>query len=157
MKQINYCLTLVCLVTLSACAANQTPVTLQAVGPEHRAESHSGKTGYLMVYSGWAANANIDRHTPYTVTTADGQTTKNVKNSLDMFDGGPTSIALPTGNYQVAALATHTGRVIVPVHIEAGETTSVYLDGYPHLKETADASTPVVKAPNGTIVGWAAQ
>jgi hypothetical protein len=157
MKRINnYWIALAIAVSLPACSTHQTPITLQPIGPAPQEGFTSNSQGWLMVYSDWAADATHNRHSSYKVVSEDGKVSQQIRNSADMFDSGPTRVALPAGTYQVTARAAHSGRVTVPVQIGVGRTTYVYLDGYKHLDGSAVGKTNLVVLPNIGIVGWAA-
>ena len=58
-----------------------------------------------------------------------GKILSKVDNSTGSFSGYPARVTLQPGEYRVKALAAGGRYAIVPVIIEAGETTVVSLDG----------------------------
>jgi hypothetical protein len=85
-------------------------------------------------------------HTDYSIYTQDGQLVHRVHNAWNLDDGQPARVTLPEGAYEVHALAKDanpgTFRVVVPVLVQAGCTTRVYIDGdwHPHTPASAGAS-----------------
>src|ERR1700741_78771 len=110
MKYLNY-LFLTCLVPfLSACSFHQTPTAIQPVGPApHEESAASTSQGYLVVYSAWAVDATINRHSTYTRISDDGKINQRIQNQRDRFDAGPVALALPPGAYKVNARSAHSG------------------------------------------------
>src|SRR6202035_5414131 len=113
------------LTLLTACSFHQTPMPVQAVGPAPHLESAGVSQGYLVVYSAWAVDATVDRHSTYVVSSDDGKINQKIQNQRDRFDAGPTPIALPPGAYKVNARSAHSGRVMIPVIINPGQSTYV--------------------------------
>jgi hypothetical protein len=112
-----------------------------------------------MVYSAWSNfvdQGSIGHHSRYTVTSEDKALSKVVINHVDRFDEGPIYLPLPSGSYQVRARSAHFGRVNVPVVINDGQTTFVYLDGSAHSEAPHAHQSNAVTLPDGEIVGWSA-
>ena len=152
------CFAAILLCLASGCAFNPSPLALPAVGPEPAADASSTGTGILVVYSAWDPLANRYRreHSDYKILTPDGALLRRVNNAICLDDDDPVRIGLPAGRYQVSAMSQNAGRVLVPVQISAGRTTFVRLDGYDSLRPSTVGDHPVVKLPNGEIVGWTA-
>ncbi|EEF61568.1 hypothetical protein [Pedosphaera parvula] len=162
MKYLNRWLWLSSLTLLPACAFHAAPVaSLAPVGPAPHVASKASKEGYLLVYSAWEPfrlqDSRFDRHSNYKLLSSDGRTVQNIKNCIDRFDDNPVCVALVPGSYQVSARSAHSGRVTVPVLIQEGETTCVYLDGSNQPQTAPAADSTLVKLPNGQVVGWAAK
>ncbi len=154
-----YCLTVVCFIPLLiSCASTQPYVVAEPVGPPP-ASTH---VGFLKVYSAREPynNDGIDSyppHTGYTIYSADGKVFKYVQNHMGLFDAGPTVVTLPAGTYKVVAKADRYEKVTVPVMIEEGQTTSIYLEdsGMSNIAQVSESD--LVRLPDGTIVGWRAK
>lgn len=114
-----------------------------------------------MVYSTWDTaaeyNSFVGHHSAYTLSSEDGAWAKKISNRRNNFEDTPESVALPPGTYKVAARAARVGKIVVPVVVRAGETTTVYLDSYDLPPGFKGQPKNVVKLPDGKIVGWAAQ
>lgn len=158
MKIRGYCLLIGCSILLSGCAFDNHPLALAPVGPQPLPELNGPGQGGLQVYSAWDALDNRYRrsHSDYKIFASDGKLVKRVSNSICFDDYDPVEVQLPAGEYRILAMSQSAGRVLVPVRIAAGLTTSVYLDGYDYLRNSLIGSNHVVKLPDGQIVGWAA-
>jgi hypothetical protein len=86
----------------------------------------------------------------------DGKLDKPIRNQSTGFDQRPSVVVLPAGRYSVIARSDNYGRIKVPVLIEEGRTTMVYLDSssQPHVLKAEQEK--LIKAPDGEIIGWAA-
>ena len=159
MKKTFYWLTLGPLAFLTACTFNPAPLALQPVGPRSIADSATVGNGGLVVFSAWdpLANLYVRDHSDYKILSTNGTLVRRVTNALYSYDNDPVPVELPAGQYQVLAMSEDAGKVLVPVRIAAGQATSVYLDGYEHLRASQVGRDSVVKLPNGEIVGWAAK
>ncbi|HLH54628.1 MAG TPA: hypothetical protein VKY92_13525 [Verrucomicrobiae bacterium] len=156
MKSILRSLSAAVLLAAGACSTPPQPTVLSAVGPAPQVASNPDKSGYLLVYSAWSNfvdPGSTAHHSRYTITSDDGQFTREVINHRDRFDEGPLLLALAPGSYHVRARSSHFGRVTVPIVIQASQTTCVYLDGSAH-PSTDVSQNSAVKLPDGEIVGW---
>ncbi|NQU11903.1 hypothetical protein HQ590_14000 [bacterium] len=114
-----------------ACAIAREPMVLDPVGPPPLRSPGVEAEGYLRVYS--ATQLHYDGipyypHSDYTVLAEDGTLLRPVRNASDLTDERPARVRLPVGSYLVRAAARSYGPVIVPVVIETGQTTTVYLE-----------------------------
>jgi hypothetical protein len=150
------------------CAINPAPFTEYPVGPAliYRPPSpRSLNEGYLRVYSDTITHEDggvrYFPHSSYTVHFSDGTLVKSVQNHVGLDDDSPTIVRMPPGAYNVIGRSAAFGRVTVPVVIESGMLTQVFLEhggmfesGY--VSKT-DNGAAFVKAPDGSIVGWRAR
>ena len=159
MKFRIYCLIMACSILVSGCAFDTQPVALAPVGPHPMPEDAGPGKGSLLVYSAWGAldNRYYRSHSDYKIFATDGKLVRRVFNTICFDDYDPVEIQLPAGEYRILAMSQSAGRVLVPVRIAAGLTTSVYLDGYDYLRSSSIGSNHVVKLPDGQVVGWAAE
>ncbi len=142
--------TLTCTVALgclAACAYAPT-VIHEPVRPQRPQLARRRTDGDLVVYSAprvsWYAQAEYPAYTDYTIYTSDDKVLQKVDNSTGSFKGYPARVTLQPGEYRVKALAAGGGYTIVPVIIEAGETTVVSLDGTEQSRVSAEARTGAV-------------
>ena len=156
MTRIHYSCCLSLLLFLQACAFHPSPpLALQPVGPAPVSTAAAPTGGTLLVYSALERFGDpryVTPHSSYSVSTDDGKPVEQVPNHTDRFDEGPDPVLLAPGSYVVTAESAHFGRVALPVNIKAHQTTTVYLDGYPH--PGAPSGRDAVKLPDGEIVGW---
>ena len=139
-----------------------TPFTSEPVGPASASSSRRTGIGHLQVYSETIAHndGNIPYfpHSSYTVHAPDGTQVKGVQNHIGMEDEIPTVVALPSGTYNVIAQSAAFGRVIVPVIIQPGVLTPVFLErgGMPdrRRKNADDSEADFVRGPDNKIVGY---
>jgi hypothetical protein len=119
------------LVSLAGCAAAPT-VIHEPVRPQRQLVRRRTDGG-LVVYSAprvsWYAQAEYPAYTDYTIYTQDGKVLSRIDNSTGSFNGYPARVTLQPGEYRVKALQAGRGYALVPVIIEAGETTVVNLNG----------------------------
>lgn len=147
---------------LAGCAVTSRPFIGEPVGPAFAHSSRLAGMGYLQVYSETIThndgNIFYYPHTSYTVHSPEGRQVKAVQNHIGLEDESPTAVPLPRGPYNVIAQSAAFGRVTVPVVIESGALTPVFLerDGMPdRLRKRAGGSeTDLVRGPDGKIVGW---
>lgn len=157
---------LVLLVVSVAACASRTHVTLPAVGPSGAAASAAATaspaepaTGELVVYSDAIPVAKHRSppefaHTGYVVRKAGyEQVVAQVDNRVSEADETPDALRLPPGLYEVDARCAGLGTVLVPVVIEAGRRTEVYLDAGGMPAKQAAALTDPVRLPDGKVVG----
>lgn len=145
-------------ILLTACA---TCPQLPAVGPSPISSGYSESgMGTLVVYSAWSCFDTYltSDHSGYTVYSEDGKRIKYVPNNIegDWTVEPPTRVSLPPGAYRIKAEGGQYGWVNVPVVINGGETTPVYLDGERHSIDSLASWDNSVCLPDGQVVGWAA-
>lgn len=138
-------------VLTAACAAPHLVQILQPVGPAPIASS-SLNTGRLIVYTeGLCADCGDEMssdHEPYTVLDSSSRLLRTIDNR-----GGDEVVPLPSGRYLIRAQATGWRIIAAEVHIVAGRTTEVHLDG---KWKPAPSNPPpkLVFAPDGSPVGY---
>ncbi|HYM35354.1 MAG TPA: hypothetical protein VET48_08165 [Steroidobacteraceae bacterium] len=121
-----------------------TPIVIEnAVGP-YDVHHESTTQGSLMVYSALNGLTTRDpthpRHTNYDIYTIDGRLIQTIVNRSGSFAQDPLRVSLPAGKYQIVARAVNIGKVMLPVVIVAGRTTTVDLN-----KELSTASADGLK------------
>lgn len=118
-------------------------------------------SGYLQVFS---ARQSINDggiwyypHTPYTVVGSDGKQVAACQNHAGADDQVPFVTRLEPGRYEVVASAAGLGRVRVPVVLQKGRLTSVFLEreGMPAKVEALLLGAPTVRASGGRVIGAA--
>lgn len=158
MKTRLICLLCGALLASVGCAQDRA-LTLTPVGPAPSLPRAADNHGTLVVYSAWegladAGEADWRRHTSFELRQADGSLIRRVKN----FRGGPvddpTPVPLAAGTYRVRVRAQKYGWVTVPVVIEPGRVTCVYLDDTSPPSNSPQESGQLVKLPDGRAVGW---
>lgn len=166
------------LICAAGCATSARVTLLEQVGPDPALTSQKSSTGVLQVYSArervpidvnaeeFFQNNDYGKndflfyaaHTSYALYAPDGHLLQQVRNANGMNDAKPTAVKLSPGVYKVEAVAEDyddvTLRVMVPVLIEPGLTTTVHLDGNWNPMISMKKSDEMVQLPNGHIVGW---
>lgn len=150
------------LMVLGSAGAVASPPVLEAVGPV-RAIDTSGLpagTGMLQVHSdtykvaaGRDGSAATHPHSGFLVLDANGDVRLHADNHGDDRHESPVGVALPAGRYLVKARSSDFGSVTVPVQIAAGQLTAVYLEAGGMPPGLQPAGRPLVKWPNGRVVG----
>ena len=153
-----------------ACAHQQdTWKVMEAVGPAPLLASTAPPQGFLRVYTPTEEydddQALYDRHRNFSILAPGGEVLQYVLNADDRWDETPARVPLPVGSYKIES-RTLNGRIAtVPVVVQEGRTTDVYLDGSfagsVAQRDTSD-SLPSVSAgrsdlvtlPDGEIIGW---
>ena len=147
MRILSTSICLMSLAALTGCATRPPTVVREPITPQRPHLARRRTDGDLVVYSaprvGWYAQAEYPAYTNYTIYTKDRQLLREIDNSTGSFNGYPAKVALMPGEYHVQALAAGGGWVIVPVIIEAGETTVVNLDGSGFLQGAVPESVAV--------------
>ena len=137
---------------------------LPAVGPDPTAQNGAQRHGRLEVYTAYATRTDNQyklpsAHTDYTVFLDDTWFSKRVHNSRNVDHGRPQLVMLSPGTYNVSAQASAangaTFHIVLPVVIEAGRITKVYLDGQWRPRDLS-TSAQLVRLPSGEPVGWSA-
>jgi hypothetical protein len=177
MRKMSTNILILALLGTAGCASSPQLSRLPGVGPTPATASANGSVGYLQVYSarerlplnvnGEAFYWNGDygrndfqfgtAHTGYSLYSRDGQLLVRVPNATGMNDADPTLVKLAPGDYRVKAEAAdargNVSKVMVPVCIEAGQTTLVHLDGQ-WIVRTTGADDQWVRLAGGSVVGW---
>jgi len=141
---------------LSGCAS--PPYALNPVGPGPGSATGMQNSGYLKVYTATRTHEVGEQtfyytHTGYSVYSESGKMVKYVPNHMDEEDQTPTVVDLPSGNYRIEAKSDLYSSVLVPVVIQDGRTTEIFLDS--SWKPPTDVSQDqIVTLPNGEAVGW---
>ncbi len=141
---------------LAGCATPSPYVVSERVGSELRTETASEPRGTLVVYSAWdiyPGGESDNRYREDYVLQWPEARVQKVRNHVGTFDEGPVAVSLPPGTYQVKARAIGHGRVTASVVIEAGRTTSLWLDGS-MPKEATNSAAGLIRLPGGQIIGW---
>ena len=143
------------LILFNNCATTP-PIVLETVGPESPGRSGTGK-GYLLVYSATdkVQDGKLDffPHTGYTVYDATGKFVHYTPNRVGNTDPVPVTIPLAAGIYKVVARAELYGRVTVPVKIDNGKLTVVYLERGGMPQKVRPKNREFITLPKGDIVG----
>ena len=154
MKAIHFSVCLLGLTALVGCASGPPFLVHDTVGPQRQ---HRRSDGELVVYSATyvtAANQSLyPAHSDYTVSDHKGQP-YDVRNRSGLFGSDPAHVRLLPGRYEVKALRSGGGYVVVPVVIEAGKKTVLDLDGTAMPQQ--QAANDVVRLPDGQVIGWRA-
>jgi len=146
----------------AGCATTSSGIPLLMVGPMPGAYGpFGGASGYLQVFS--ATRPVNDGgivyypHTGYIVYGADGKKAAASQNHAGPDDQVPFITRLAPGRYEVYAEAAGLGRVRVPVLVQRGRLTILFLerDGMPSKEEALLLGAPAVRAPDGRIIGAA--
>jgi len=159
MNTLKNSLFVITLIAFSGCATRAKLVLNQSVGPgRYHANRRRGVApGELEVFSALevinAVDSDHPTHTNYTIDDQGGKTLRRVDNRTGSFYQDPVVVSLPAGAYKVEARATNTGEVIVPVVIEAGKCTVIYLDGSNPPQSKAQPGDQWVRLPGGQIIG----
>lgn len=149
-------LALICGLLLLNNCATRPPIVLEVVGPASPGRSGTGK-GYLQVYSATdkVQDGKLDfyPHTGYTVYDATNKFVHYTPNRIGNTDPVPVTISLTAGTYKVVARAELYGRVTVPVKIDTGRLTVVYLERGGMPEKIRPKNREFVTLPNGDFVG----
>ena len=141
------------MMVLAGCGATSELAVHPPVGPDSTAPLDLEPLGVLQVYSAklpadtdvnfqeFFANDDFGgnrfplepAHSDYTISTRAGQVLARVHNARGLNGAQPTLVTIPAGAYKIEAQAKDTNPgtfpVVVPIIIQAGRTTRVYLDG----------------------------
>jgi hypothetical protein len=152
-----------------ACAHQQdTFAVTEAVGPAPLLAAAAPPQGFLRVYTPTVEydddQALYDRHRNFSILAPGGETLQYVVNADDRWDQTPARVSLPAGSYKVESRTLHGRVATVPVVVEEGRTTNVYLDGsfagpaQPNasggLPSVSTGPGDFVTLPDGEIIGW---
>lgn len=161
MKRFYGYIVIVAVQLLGACASSRQVTILDPIGPAPRINAATQDTaGFLKVYSLAGIyndqGVNYHPHTDYTIYARDGVRVKKVKNAAFPYDEEPTTVSLPAGTYTVEALAEGYAVVRLPVAIETGRLTTVYLEPSNRPAIARADIDAWVRSPTGKAVGWRA-
>jgi hypothetical protein len=147
MRVLSTSLCVMSLAALTGCATRPPTIVHEPIRPQRLQLARRRSDGDLVVYSAprvsWYAQAEYPAYTDYTIYTSTDKVLREIDNSTGSFSGYPAKVALMPGEYHVKALAAGGGWVIVPVIIEAGESTVVNLDGSGFVQGTVPDSAAV--------------
>jgi hypothetical protein len=154
MRAIHTSVCVMGLTALVGCAARPPFVVHDTIGPQRPRRRTDGE---LVVYSATyvtAANQSLyPVHSDYTLADESGKP-YDIRNRSGLFGSDPAQVHLLPGRYEVKALRTGAGYVVVPVLIEAGQKTVLDLDGTAMPQQSA--RNDVVRLPDGQVIGWRA-
>lgn len=152
----NWMITCMLAAGLAGCASLSETLSLPPVGPDTPGNSLMN-IGQLMVYSATIADDNHRiwhyPHTGYNLYDERGQKVRYVVNHVGMDDPVPSLETLPAGQYTVVAQSDAYGKVRVPVSIEGGRLTRVYLERGGMPKTERGGNPNLVTFPNGDVIG----
>ncbi len=138
---------------VSACATHHE--ILEAVGPAPPSPPPAPH-GFLRVYTPTEVYDDKDvlyyPHRDFTILSLDGKPMKHIRNADHHWDETPALTPLPVGSYKIRSRMHRGGIVTIPVVVELGRTTNVYLDGTFERPETPEDA--YVQLPTGEIIGW---
>lgn len=157
----------------SACAHHPEVVeVVEAVGPAPLLPSAAPPHGFLRVYTPTEENEDDQAfyypHRDFTILAPGGEVLKRVRNADHKWDETPARVPLPVGSYRIRSWTRRSEIATVPVVVEQGRTTEVYLDGsfaglearrdtFGTLPDVGARRDTVVELPNGEIIGWGVQ
>lgn len=138
-----------------ACAHLPGETLAVAIGPA----PPPAPSGLLRVRTPTALTEDQDTlyypHRDFRILSTGGEVLKRVRNADDPWDETPALVRLPAGSYWIESPTRHGGSATIPVVIEPGRTTEVYLDGSFRARGLPPGAYATL--PDGEIVGWAAQ
>jgi hypothetical protein len=163
MTLLNTASLLVAAALVAGCVSQQRGLVLDPIGPPNPQSVGAGSNGTLVVFSAFDPHADFNdlpylRHyTDYKITYQNHKLVETVHNANDTLLEGPKRVQLPVGAYFIVARANGYGVVTVPVIIQAGQITTVHLEGSPAWQNRAQLSqSNPVRLPDGQIAGWRA-
>jgi hypothetical protein len=136
---------------------NINSAVLDRVGPcAGPPETQSGE-GALVVYSCWDFHEAIDYdnvgRAAYDVYANNNALLRHVKNDVGGFDRIPVRLSLSAGEYTISSFVPRDGQVRVPILIQPGQTTIVYLDGSGNRLKKSRPAESLVCLPDGDVAG----
>jgi hypothetical protein len=153
-----------------ACALHHEVVEVaEVVGPAPLLPAAAPPHGFLRVYTPTEEydddQALYFSHRSFSILAPDGGVLKYVRNADHRWDETPARVSIPVGSYSIRSRTRRGGIATVPVAVEQGRTTNVYLDGsFAGLEARRDPSAAlpsvaagrgdVVTLPDGEIIGW---
>jgi hypothetical protein len=136
---------------------NMNSATINRVGPCAGPPATQSGEGALVVYSCWdvseAADYDYAGRAPYDVFAKTDTFLRHVKNDAGGFDRNPVKLSLSAGEYTVSSFVSGTGQLRVPVLIQPGQTTTVYLDGSGNRLKKSPRVESLVYLPDGDVAG----
>jgi len=144
---------------LTSCASLQSIAVTSTAGPQPASLYPS--TGFLKVYSATEEHFDGDTayypHTDYRILTRDGRVFKEVRNAISPSDEIPATVTLPIGPYTVVAESEASGIVGVPIVVQTGRTTVLYLERKKDWTPPALArESDLIHLPNGQPIAFRA-
>lgn len=116
-------------------------------------------SGTLVVYSAWHRTGTDQPdqsiHSNYDVLTSAGKPFLHVTNFITPMLEDPASVQLAAGQYVVNARVQGQGFVKVPVTIESGKVTTLYMDNSTRPGNAERGNLEEVKLSDGRVIGWA--
>ena len=151
-------------IMLAGCASDNKRIAINTVGPAPAKTSATSPStnGNLAVYSAYRRTPDFDTRDPYRpeysdyrIYNVDGKFLRNIHNDSGTFLQDPASVPLVPGKYRIVARANGFGLIMVPILIEAGQSTVLHLEGGDLGGDTSGFNqTNAVRLPDGQIVGW---
>jgi hypothetical protein len=147
---------------LTGCATPPpvTRVVLDPIGPRIAGPSRS-RDGFLRVHSATTDEQSgripYQVHSPYWVYTGAGEKVRAVANHVGITDQRPMTTPLPPGQYRVLARADAHGLVTVPVVVQGGMLTEVFLERTGMEVPPGVVDADLVRLPDGTVAGYRAK
>ena len=153
------------LAMVAGCASPKPGLVLDPIGPGPAQASAEQAMGSLVVFSAFDPFPDLNRtpyrrrFTDYQIFSTDGERLiRSVHNNRETLVNNPPPVELPSGSYRVVARANGYGLVTIPVVIQAGQRTTVHLEGsvwWPRSSPIFDSDP--VRLPKGEIAGWRAE
>jgi len=160
MKAIRIVTTILGAALLAGCAATQTTVVSQPVGPDlaqPKINVNAGQ-GRLLVYTARDVGigdpvAYFPTHSAYLIYKDDGSLLRRVDNRSSTFDQMPQTVTLPAGKYKIKGRATNAGEAVVPVVVAENKTTLVDLEGNTLPQHAPTGAGQWIRLPDGKVIG----
>ena len=147
---------------LYACVPMQTLHIPDPIGPQPLGAPSKGPSedGVLVVYTDtyvveYGESGTYRPHRAYDLSDLRGKLLRHVKNHISEEDENPEHLELPNGHYMIMGGGLGQ-QVEAKVKVEPGQTTFVYLDRSWEPPRGAHPKA-LVKAPDGTPLGWHAR
>lgn len=129
---------------------------LEPVGPAPTVPVHAPAQGFLRVYTPTERYNDSDvyyyLHQDFRIYSLNGHLVEYVRNADSNRDETPALTPLPVGTYKIRSWTRRSGIATIPVVIELGRTTDVYLDG--SFEGSGAPRDAYVTLPTGEIIGW---
>ena len=169
------------LVWAAGCASAHKVVVQDTVGPCNRVATSGASEGSLLVYSArerapldinaedffWNADFGKNEFvygtalSDYTILGQDGAVVEQVRNGRGQSGTVPAQVTLAPGRYTIEADAEKGGgitmTVVIPLVVEAGQTTTVHLEPTSGTAGEAIDPSRVVMLADGRIIGCRAE
>lgn len=142
-----------------ACVHPRAETRAEAVGPGPLPPT-AGPSGLLRVYTPTETIEDqgtlYTPHRDYRVLSTSGEVVKRVRNADGYWDETPALVRLRSGTYLIRSRTARGDLATIPVVIERGRTTPVYLEGGSFRASTGHRGA-YVELPDGELIGWAAR